>query len=168
MKYAALVLVVCLLFSCGCGEEPKRIIGEELTFTNNILETFQPLRDKSGGIHFVSEIKLPHDTKVMLTLRRAGEKRMLGQMRVLVRNGAYPISGILETAETTESRGFSNKGRPHPKGRYSITIVCYFSSAWQNDAVLKVTQKGQKVEGDDLHKDKWGSIYYEKIVEFEI
>lgn len=195
------IMLVGVLSILSCGEEPKKKkkesitkkkesitkkkesitwtpgAGKYLVFTNNILKALQPFRDKRGAIHFVGEIKLPHNTKIMLDFRKADEERVLGQMKGWVQNPLYPKTvGLFNTSESYDKKGyvipgrngFTNKGVPYPKRKYSIEILCYFSSAWQNTGVLKITQKGQKLKGDNLYKNEWGTIYYKKIVEFEI
>jgi len=96
-----------------------------------------PHRLADGGLVVVGTTNLPDATKLMVTLRRSGETRMLGQASTHVISGTF-LAGA-----------FTERGRAHPAGWYAVDVVSYFNEAWKQPAgVLSIVgPQGQNLAG---------------------
>jgi hypothetical protein len=89
---------------------------------------------------------LPEGTRVLVELYKSYTPNLLGQAKASVQQGLFAAPG------------FTNRGKPHIHSWYTVNVLAYFNTAWQQpDATLSIVgQDGEFLAGrfaEPLHPE---------------
>jgi hypothetical protein len=143
----------------GCGRRHDATPSGDLTFEQlsdtaglssgtPILKSFDAYRMESGALRVKGTTRLPEDTNLRVSVKRAGEKNVLAMTQVTVRAGAFDSGPII------------GESGPLPTASYEFGITAMFLPDAQPREVLHETDDGRRLRGPGMRRTQVGTAMF--------
>ena len=152
MKAMALIALALALLGCGrrSAHDATPLVLEELGDTSGVsqgrplLTRIEPYRMASGALRIRGALEVPDGTRLQVSIYNGRRNEMIGRWQMTVQDRRFDSPPIL------------GPGGPLPRGLYRLEYLAHFNPAWQPASVLAATDRGRRLRGPGVTRDRQG------------